>query len=1185
MKPTLKKICLSLLLSIPFQVFADIETYDSGVFFKVSDEPTSISFKYDNSSTAWSLTDEKNDLDNKDIENYFTESREYYSHFLYGYRDFTFSTDAEDLGLLNIVNHCSVPPFSCVNQPVSLESRTPLILIHGWQGSNGVNNYLGFNKQERLPEQYFMELLAFYNSGEPGLGGGSLEAQAFFKRYKIYLFHYPSFEHITYNGRMLGEAISRVPELVEYMAKGKKIVMAGHSMEGLVARSFIEEHGVSQYLAEKDSEGNIVNDESNDFNGVLSKKLYEGEDVVEALITLATPHHGTPAPISEWIEWNVIAGKEISSPGALDLYWDDFDEVINDRMNNSVEFNNMCFSHYINNVCYWPNRQKADRFDIFYARNTHYITPKLSGYTNPDGSIVYIRIHQYNEPNPWLRNLNNKFSQNQPNVNYYLYGGSVVINNDLNDILKETIAFLHFDFGDAAGVVARGSNYNLNDSVVPTVSAFLDHGQIWTNDKSDIGKRNNFVRFLENQDFTGFLFKEGENNPGGPNNKAFFRYFHDYDHDKMRGGSGNLDVSKGLNPASYGDDWKDSDQNHLNLNELIHQVGSEITKYVDFGSSRDRLIYEPLFLKVALDLQAIDDTREQKYESQWSDITKHTEITKSKAIYDRFNKTIYSFINISNTCEGDINGPIRMVIKNPVLPVLNDPSLDLSPDGFSTDGDPYFIITKLGDSIINNTSTGNLRINFEMPARLTRGLMASIEYDVEVQAISENVGCKQSSGLIAHYSFNNPGNLGFDETGSTDGVGSGGIIGVPTSVVSNNGSTIHISQDNYIRVPYADSYIPNNDSFTIATQFYAESSASFSSAGNIELLTIQGGDFGEGLWFGVFDPSNPTFRFGINPNAPGVGAQYLTAPVALGQWHHAVGVVDRTNNNASLYLDGQLVLQENLNDLGFGSIDPTMDMLIGAYDYTYARNGHSQVDSGDVLIDDLRIYNRSLSSEEITGLHKEHSLAARYLLDGNANDSGINNTYDGIEQGGVDLTGSAGLFDGVDDSIALPDSLDTLKSNNAKSVFAWVKIPAGVSSAECSGWGYLRSVVDNSPAGHWRYLGIHIRDGVYKAASGIQAHQTYVEGDTLTPDTWHLIGFTWSPDSALRVYTDNNAPVSSPNTIPTWDTVAGSTFIGRQYSNPCGHYFEGAIKDVRFYDRQLKDSEVDALYNSGNTTP
>jgi len=438
---------------------------------------------------------------------------------------------------------------------------------------------------------------------------------------------------------------------------------------------------------------------------------------------------------------------------------------------------------------------------------------------------------------------------------------------------------------------------------------------------------------------------------------------------------------------------------------------------------------------------------------------------------------------------------------------------------------------------------------------------------------------------IAHYAFNNPSDLGLDQTGPADGVGSGNVIGIPTATPSNDGGTIHISQDNYIRVPHTDSYIPSNDSFTIATQFYAKSSASFSLAGNIELLTIQGGDFGEGLWFGVFDPSNPTFRFGINPNAPGVGAQYLTAPVALGQWHHAVGVVDRTNNNASLYLDGQLVLQENLNDLGFGSIDPTMDMLIGAYDYTYARNGHSQVDSGDVLIDDLRIYNRSLSSEEITGLHKEHSLAARYLLDGNANDSGINNTYDGIEQGGVDLTGSAGLFDGVDDSIALPDSLDTLKSNNAKSVFAWVKIPAGVSSAECSGWGYLRSVVDNSPAGHWRYLGIHIRDGVYKAASGIQAHQTYVEGDTLTPDTWHLIGFTWSPDSALRVYTDNNAPVSSPNTIPTWDTVAGSTFIGRQYSNPCGHYFEGAIKDVRFYDRQLKDSEVDALYNSGNTTP
>ena len=150
MKSILNFLQLIVLITTSFLVYAEIETYDSGVFFKVSDEPVSISYKFDNSSIAWGINEEKNDLNGwvfkKDYDNYFSERELFYSHFLYGYRDFILSTDADDLGILNIANHCSVPPYSCLNEPVYLGKRTPLILIHGWQGDNGVNNYLGFNK-------------------------------------------------------------------------------------------------------------------------------------------------------------------------------------------------------------------------------------------------------------------------------------------------------------------------------------------------------------------------------------------------------------------------------------------------------------------------------------------------------------------------------------------------------------------------------------------------------------------------------------------------------------------------------------------------------------------------------------------------------------------------------------------------------------------------------------------------------------------------------------------------------------------------------------------------------------------------------------------------------------------------------------------------------------------------------
>jgi len=70
-------------------------------------------------------------------------------------------------------------------------------------------------------------------------------------------------------------------------------------------------------------------------------------------------------------------------------------------------------------------------------------------------------------------------------------------------------------------------------------------------------------------------------------------------------------------------------------------------------------------------------------------------------------------------------------------------------------------------------------------------------------------------------------------------------------------------------------------------------------------------------------------------------------------------------------------LQQEENELNTsiaGSFDPDMDMLIGAYDYTYARNGHPRVISGDISIDELRVYNRVLSESEIQSLYYEQSI-------------------------------------------------------------------------------------------------------------------------------------------------------------------------------------------------------------------
>jgi len=208
-------------------------------------------------------------------------------------------------------------------------------------------------------------------------------------------------------------------------------------------------------------------------------------------------------------------------------------------------------------------------------------------------------------------------------------------------------------------------------------------------------------------------------------------------------------------------------------------------------------------------------------------------------------------------------------------------------------------------------------------------------------------------------------------------------------------------------------------------------------------------------------------------------------------------------------------------------------------------------------------------------------LVAHYEFEDNANDTSGNGN-NGTEYGGVTyaegMIGKAASFDGIDTEVQL-NKIETLKLNDEKSVFAWIKFPDNLSH---EGWAYMRSVVDSSPAGHWRSLVLVSpdKDDVWKAGFIYQNGQQYVYSSPLSPNTWHHIGFTWKPSGKILLYVDG-VKSSESETIVSWDTVSGKTYIGRQYQNPTGHYFEGLIDDVKLYNRALSESEISKLYQLG----
>ncbi|MBI5632123.1 MAG: Ig-like domain-containing protein [Nitrospirae bacterium] len=207
-------------------------------------------------------------------------------------------------------------------------------------------------------------------------------------------------------------------------------------------------------------------------------------------------------------------------------------------------------------------------------------------------------------------------------------------------------------------------------------------------------------------------------------------------------------------------------------------------------------------------------------------------------------------------------------------------------------------------------------------------------------------------------------------------------------------------------------------------------------------------------------------------------------------------------------------------------------------------------------------------------------LVAYYPLDNNSNDMSGNANH-GISAGGLTYVAGniaqAANFDAVDDQIDI-STVTTLKTNTPKSIFAWIKLPDGLSSA---GQGYLRSIVDSSVDAHWRVLGICIEGSSYKPCVKFSQNSIDLRSAEITHNEWHFIGFTWEPNSTIKLYVDGNLSTETSTIITAWDTVSAlSTFIGRQFENPSGHYFNGLIDDVRIYDTALSAAEIQALYYS-----
>jgi hypothetical protein len=178
--------------------------------------------------------------------------------------------------------------------------------------------------------------------------------------------------------------------------------------------------------------------------------------------------------------------------------------------------------------------------------------------------------------------------------------------------------------------------------------------------------------------------------------------------------------------------------------------------------------------------------------------------------------------------------------------------------------------------------------------------------------------------------------------------------------------------------------------------------------------------------------------------------------------------------------------------------------------------------------------------------------------------SGNNGSVSGATRSAAGRYGGALSFDGVNDSVSIPDAASLDLTTNM-TLSAWVR------PATTSGW---RTVILKERPGGLAY-GLYTSgdvprpQGWFTIGGGDQA----VIGPTAIPvNTWHHLALTYN-GAVIRLYLDGVEVIDQPQT----GAVATSNNPLKIGGNAVwGEWFSGLIDEVRIYNRALTAADIQA---------
>ena len=243
-------------------------------------------------------------------------------------------------------------------------------------------------------------------------------------------------------------------------------------------------------------------------------------------------------------------------------------------------------------------------------------------------------------------------------------------------------------------------------------------------------------------------------------------------------------------------------------------------------------------------------------------------------------------------------------------------------------------------------------------------------------------------------------------------------------------------------------------------------------------------------------------------------------------------------------------------------------------------------------IDEVRIYNRTLSEDEVRQLYNQKKPVLEMNLDEGSgtvtHDESFNNN-DGTLGGdgaGTDLptwttgaNGGALLFDGTDDYVDISSAIPTY-SLAAYSISMWAKGASGQTDMRLFSQGSSTNslplfTIGTDQSGTTGKIDVFFRD------ENNNTYLNHVKSDGVAFDnTWHHVMWTDIAGSA-KIYIDGVSSGSFTYTPPASVFAYDRAALGAVYRSALSNFFTGSIDSVRIYNYVRTKDEVITDYNDG----